>query len=62
MDEIMKIKEWDDIEEELGSEISQFNQWLEKNVNEKPEELTILVTGIFENDYERYKNENKRNT
>jgi len=58
----MKIKEWDDIEEELGSEISQFNQWLEKNVNEKPEELTILVTGIFENDYERYKNENKRNT
>ena len=62
MEEIMKIKEWDDIEEELGSEISQFNQWLEKNVNEKPEELTILVTGIFENDYERYKNENKRNT
>jgi len=56
-----KIKFWEDIEEELGSDLSHFDEWLEQRT-ESPEGFSILVTGIFEKDYERYKNEKKRNT
>jgi len=54
-----KIKSWESIEQELGSNISQFNDWLNEQT---PEEVTILVTGIFEKDYEEFENEKKGNT
>ena len=50
------IIHWEDIEENLGSDISNFNDWLTEK-----EEVTIFVTGIFEKDLEEFRNEKSRN-
>ena len=52
-----KIKQWDEINDELGSNMSKFDEWLVEQ-----DDVTIFVTGIFENDLESYRNEKERNT
>jgi len=53
MSSITKIICWDDIDNDIGSDLSQFQEWLEDN------EVTTFVTGIFEKDYKVFRNEKK---
>ena len=51
-----KVISWEKINQDLGSEVSTFQDWLQEQ-----EDITIFVTGIFEKDLEEFRNEKRRN-
>ena len=51
------ITTWEEINTDLGSDVSHFDDWLEDN----SEDVTIFVTGIFKKDMELYRNEKEGN-
>ena len=57
---MVELTTWDEIREDLGSDINQFDDWLKDKSEEG--EVTIMVTGVFSKDYDEFKEDQEPTT